>query len=249
MYGQNKYDNAADDGKHGVIITTAATTLTAAQSGSTVFHNSANTALTLPAAKAGLNFKIILGIEALSGCNILTASNADCFFGYIHMKSDTTDQIGVPQQITYAVAVAAPASYDAMKFIAATTTIGGVAGEVISLTCVSDEAWHVEIPDHATSDNNPGTAALIVAAMKVKASDSKCVAGDTFQMCFINGGTAGADESCTMTAGTGVTVVGNAEVENLDTASDAISSGSSLWAVHVTVAKAGSEAVSIIRLA
>ena len=93
------------------------------------------------------------------------------------------------------------------------------------------------------------TAALIVAAMKEKASDSKCVAGDTFQMCFINGGTAGADESCTMTAGTGVTVVGNAEVENLDTASDAISSGSSLWAVHVTNAASGSEAVSIIRLA
>ena len=93
------------------------------------------------------------------------------------------------------------------------------------------------------------TAALIVAAMKLTASDSKCVSGDSFQMCFINGGTAGADESCTMTAGTGVTVVGNAEVENLDTASDAISSGSSLWAVQVTNATSGSEAVSIIRLA
>ena len=93
------------------------------------------------------------------------------------------------------------------------------------------------------------TAALIVAAMKLKASDSKCVAGDTFQMCFINGGTAGADESCTMTAGTGVTVVGNAEVENADTASDAISTGSSLWAVQVTNALSGSEAVSVIRLA
>tara|TARA_R110000824_G_scaffold129243_2_gene290398 strand:+ start:308 stop:769 length:462 start_codon:yes stop_codon:yes gene_type:complete len=93
------------------------------------------------------------------------------------------------------------------------------------------------------------TAALIVTAIKAKASDSKCNDGDTFQMCFINGGTAGADESCTMTAGTGVTVVGNAEVENLDTASDAISSGSSLWAVQVTDSTSGSEAVSIIRLA
>ena len=93
------------------------------------------------------------------------------------------------------------------------------------------------------------TAALIVAAMKVKASDSKCVAGDTFQMCFINGGTAGADETCTMTAGTGVTVVGFADVENSVTTHDAFSGGSSLWAVHVTDAESGSEAVSIIRLA
>ena len=93
------------------------------------------------------------------------------------------------------------------------------------------------------------TAALIVAEIKVKASDSRCLTGDTFQFCFINGGTAGADESCTMTAGTGVTIVGNAEVENADTASDAISTGSSLWAVQVTNAISGSEAVSVIRLA
>ena len=93
------------------------------------------------------------------------------------------------------------------------------------------------------------TAALIVAEIKAKASDNSCIAGDTFQFCFINGGTAGADESCTMTAGTGVTVVGNAEVENADTASDAISTGSSLWAVQVTNATSSSEAVSVIRLA
>ena len=93
------------------------------------------------------------------------------------------------------------------------------------------------------------TAAQIVAAMKVKASDGKCEVGDTFLWSFVNAGTAGADESCTMTAGTGVTVVGNAEVENADTASDAISTGSSLWAVQVTNATSGSEAVSVIRLA
>jgi len=92
------------------------------------------------------------------------------------------------------------------------------------------------------------TAALIVAEIKVKASDSRCLTGDTFQFCFINGGTAGDDESCTMVGGTGVTIVGNAEVENKDTASDAISSGSSLWAVQVTNAASGSEAVSVIRL-
>ena len=164
MYGQNKYDNAADNAKMDVIITSAATTLTAEQSGSTVLHQSANTALTLPAAKAGLNFKLILGIEATSGCNILTASNADCFFGVIPIScDDTDDQTGVAQKLTHAVAIAAPASYDAMKFVAATATIGGVAGECIWLTCVDDAAWHVSIPYHATSANDPGDCALIVA--------------------------------------------------------------------------------------
>ena len=164
MYGQNKYDNKADDAKMDVIVTSGATTLTAAQSGSTVLHNSASTAITLPAAKAGLNFKIILGIEATSGCNVLTASNADCFFGVIPIScDDTDDQTGVAQKLTHAVAIAAPASYDAMKFVAATATIGGVAGECIWLTCIDDVAWHVAIPYHATSANDPGDCALIVA--------------------------------------------------------------------------------------
>ncbi len=93
------------------------------------------------------------------------------------------------------------------------------------------------------------TAALIVAAMKVKASDGKCVSGDTFQFSFINAGTAGVDETCTMVAGSGVTLVGFADIENPVTTHDAFSVGSSLWGVHVTNAKASSEAVSIVRLA
>ena len=93
------------------------------------------------------------------------------------------------------------------------------------------------------------TAALIVAAMKVKASDGKCVSGDTFQFSFINAGTAGVDETCTMVAGSGVTLVGFADIENPVTTHDAFSVGSSLWGVHVTKAVSGSEAVSIVRLA
>ena len=164
MYGSNKFDNAIDNAKVGIVVTYGATTLTAAQSGSTVLHQSAATAITLPAAKAGLNFKIILGIESTSGCNIVTASAADCFFGTIPLNSDVVDTgMGVPQQITHATAIAAPASYDALKFIAATATIGGVAGEVIHLTCVDDVAWNVDIPNHATSADDAATLVLIVA--------------------------------------------------------------------------------------
>ena len=75
----------------------------------------------------------------------------------------SSNQTGVAQKLTHAVAIAAPASYDAMKFVAATATIGGVAGETIWLTCVDDVAWHVAIPYHATSANDPGDCALIVA--------------------------------------------------------------------------------------
>ena len=48
------------------------------------------------------------------------AAATECFFGTIPLNSDVVDTgMGVPQQITYAVAIAAPASYDAMKFVAA----------------------------------------------------------------------------------------------------------------------------------
>ena len=164
MYGQNKDDGQLYDGKAGIIITSGARTLLASETGSTVLHNSAATAITLPSAKAGLNFKIILGIESTSGCNILTAAATDCFFGTIPLNSDVVDTgMGVPQQITYAVAIATPGSHDAMKFVAATATIGGVAGEVIHLTCVSSVAWNVDIPNHATSADDAATLVLIQA--------------------------------------------------------------------------------------
>ena len=59
MYGQNKDDGQLYDARAGVIVNSAARTLLAAESGSTVLHNSASTAITLPAAKQGLNFKIV----------------------------------------------------------------------------------------------------------------------------------------------------------------------------------------------
>jgi len=126
----------------------------------------------------------------------------------------------------------------------------GTLGDNLTLTAADmvNHVAHTCDPAAARNITTP-TAALIVAAIKAKASDGQCKLGDTFQFCFINGGTAGADESCTMVAGSGVTLVGNVEVENLDTASDAISSGSGLFSVHVTNAVSSSEAVSLIRIA
>tara|TARA_R110002167_G_C12611300_1_gene645951 strand:+ start:830 stop:1354 length:525 start_codon:yes stop_codon:yes gene_type:complete len=149
--------------KH-VIVTTGATVLKDTDSGATVLHNSAATAITLPACEVGLNFKIILGITATAGCNILTASDADGFFGTIPLNSDVVDTgMGIPQVFTLATCISDTTACDAMKFIGATGTIGGVAGTVIHIEAVSDVAWSVDIPNHMTTDDNAGTLVLIQA--------------------------------------------------------------------------------------
>ena len=162
MYGQNKYDNAADDGKHKVMVVTDDTTLTAADSGATVFVNAAAKTIQLPAAKAGLNFKIIFGVDTTAGADILAASG-DCFFGIVRLFSDTADQVGVPQQISYATATGTVADYDTMDFVAATATIGGMAGDQVVVTAVDGIAWHVSA-DLTTTANDPGNVAVIVAS-------------------------------------------------------------------------------------
>ena len=162
MYGQNKADSAIQDGRCSVIVAGDDITLTAAQTGSTVFMNNAAATVQLPAAAPGLNFKVILGIETTAGCDILAASG-DAFFGIIRLFSDTADQVGVPQQISHATAIGTVASYDTMDFVAATATIGGMAGDMVEICAVDDTAWHVSA-DLTTTANDPGTIAVIVAS-------------------------------------------------------------------------------------
>ena len=162
MYGQNKADSDIQDGKCSVIVAGSDVTLTAAQTGSTVFLNNATATVQLPAAAPGLNFKVILGIETTAGCYIL-AKAGDAFFGIIRLFSDTADQVGVPQQVSHATAIGTVASYDTMDFVADTATIGGMAGDIISMIAVDNTAWHVTA-DLTTTQNNPGTVAVIVAS-------------------------------------------------------------------------------------
>ena len=162
MYGQNKADNALDKVGSEVIVAVADKTLAASDSGATVFVNAAAISVTLPAAKAGLNFKIILGIDTTAGADILAASG-DAFFGIVRLFSDTADQVGVPQQISHATAIGTVANYDTMDFVADTATIGGMAGDVVQVVAVDDTAWHVSA-DLTTTQNNPGTVAVIIAS-------------------------------------------------------------------------------------
>ncbi len=149
------------------VITVGATdtTLLAGQSGSVVNINHAAVTVTLPPAAAGLNFRMILGIDTTSGAEILTATNADCFYGTIQLFTThaTADQVGEAHQITHATAIAAPASYDAIKLVAATVTIGGVTGEAWDFIAVDDTAWLATCDYHATSDAAPGDMVLFVA--------------------------------------------------------------------------------------
>jgi len=163
LYGQNKADGAIQDGKVHTIVTEVDRTLTAAETGAVVLVQAAAISITLPAAAAGLNFKIVLGVETTAGADLLCASG-DCFFGIVSLYgSDTADQTGVQQQITHATAIAAPGSYDTMDFVAATATLGGVAGDVINVVAVDDVAWLATCDLHTTA-NDPGTVAVIIAS-------------------------------------------------------------------------------------
>ena len=123
-----------------------------------------------------------------------------------------------------------------------TTAVVLDAGQMLRLAAIAGD------PNGSARTVTTPTAALIVAAIKEYSSDGKCNAGDGFELSVINTGTAGENETYTMTAGTGFTVVGFADIENPATTHDAFSVGSSLWRVHITNAVSGSEAADIIRL-
>ena len=162
LYGQNKTDNELDKVGSKVLVTDVDKVLTASDSGATVFVNAAAISITLPAAAAGLNFKIIWGINTTAGADVLCTAG-DCFFGIISLKSDTQDVVGVPQQITHATAIGTVASYDTFDLVAATASLGGMAGDSAEFVAVDDVAWHVNAI-LTTSANNPTTAANIVAS-------------------------------------------------------------------------------------
>ena len=88
------------------------------------------------------------------------------------------------------------------------------------------------------------TAALMITAMETYTGTAAEV-GDGFEFSLINAGSVGIDETITVVVGTGVTLIGFADVENPVTTHDAFSVGSSLWRVQKTAAAA----CDIIRLA
>ena len=125
--------------------------------------------------------------------------------------------------------------------LGSTTAVVLVASEMTNKAAIAGD------PNGSARTVTTPTAALMVAEMKLYSGDGSCSVGDGFEFSFINTGTAGEDETYTMTAGSGFTVVGFADVENPATTHDAFSVGSSLWRVHATNVTSGSEACDIIR--
>tara|TARA_R100001594_G_scaffold62845_1_gene97227 strand:- start:52 stop:825 length:774 start_codon:yes stop_codon:yes gene_type:complete len=143
-------------------VITAGRAITADESGTTFVLNVATADWTLPAASPGLNYKFILGIDPDASCSI-GANSGDCFYGTVSVISSSADNTEV-QHVTRAAAIAAPGNHDFLDFEHDTTTIGGKAGDIISIVADSGGgagAWHVDAV--LTMDGDPGTIAVINA--------------------------------------------------------------------------------------
>ena len=165
MYGQNKADGdlaVYGRGKMNVIThASGTTTLLAEDSGSVIFLNDADGIVQLPAAESGLQFKVIIGIDATAGCAIKAASG-DCFFGQIKVLSTTDDKTEV-QDIDYATAIATVADYDTLDFTSNSATLAGGSGDTVELLCINGTAWCVNAT-LVTVHAEPASTAIINAS-------------------------------------------------------------------------------------
>ena len=157
--GVTTIEKAAAGTASNVITLTDDRTLTSGESGSFIVLNHATKVITLPTAAAGLNYKIMFLQDTDAACTIV-AGSGDCFFGTIEVIS-STDNKTASQHITHATAIGTVADYDNLDFDHDTTTLGGKAGDVVSLMAVDATAWHVDAT--LTVDGNPSSIAVINA--------------------------------------------------------------------------------------
>ena len=114
---------------------------------------------------------------------------------------------------------------------ALTVTIAQILSGVLAMDPTADKAWTLP------------TAALAVAGV-----DGVAV-GDCINFSIINTGTAGEDEIITLGAGTGGTLVGYGGVGTAIGTHDAVEIGSGLFKLRFDNVTAGSEAITVYRLA
>ena len=144
-----------------VIVLTDNRTLTVAESGSTVMMNHAAKVITLPAAQAGLNFKIGFYQDTTAGAKIV-ATAGDCFFGTLIVNSATKTKSSA-QSITHAAAVGTVANHDTLDFTHDSDTLAGKAGDMVEVTCVDGDAWMVS-GALMTDGTDPDAIAIINAS-------------------------------------------------------------------------------------
>jgi len=132
----NENQNALQMRKKVTMTTTADTTLTAADSGKTIFLDGSTTHdVTLPAAETGLTFTFIL-VDATADVDIVQAAAAEDFVGCItaHNGKDTAET-GDTKII-----------FDQSG--------GALPGDWITLNCYNDDDWYVQ--------GNSNTSAAVV---------------------------------------------------------------------------------------
>jgi hypothetical protein len=147
-----------------VVAVSSDTTLTANQSGATIFWDaSTSNTITLPAAATGLNFKIILkdAVNTDDAARI-TVTAGDCFYGVVTLTSATVDKVA-NQRVDYDTATGTPGSYDYLNFSPDAQTTGGASGDVLHITAVDGAAWHVRT-HLTTTGNSPASVAAIGAS-------------------------------------------------------------------------------------
>tara|TARA_R100000315_G_C5224948_1_gene136190 strand:+ start:257 stop:757 length:501 start_codon:yes stop_codon:yes gene_type:complete len=132
---------------------TAATTLTAADSGTTVYwtHSSAHD-VTLPSATVGLNFKFVLVAGAGAAHNIVSQSS-DKIYGKVVVTKAAASDKNATQVVLKGAAV------DKVKLHKSTTSLGGDAGDTIELVCIDAGYWTCTAS--LVSTGNPGSTAVL----------------------------------------------------------------------------------------
>lgn len=147
-------------GKAKLKTTTAATTLTAADSGCEVIwtHGAgAGYDITLPSCEAGLHFRFRIGLGTAFAHYIAVGESTDRFFGVAKVLSATDDQVAVQSQVLAATA---------RKFLhiqSDIATSGGNAGDIIDVIGVDDTHWLVTA-NLRTESATPGTIAVFRTA-------------------------------------------------------------------------------------
>lgn len=116
------------------IVGTAAATLTAADSGGVIlFNNATGYAVTLPAAQAGLNFRVSVNTTVSSGVARLACATGDFFRGTLMQGTDTT--------YLPAARVANGTTHLAWEGNGSSTS--GIAGDWFDIVAVDDTIWQV----------------------------------------------------------------------------------------------------------
>ena len=140
--------------KSKILALSAAKTLTADDSGTTIYwtHSANNHDITLPAATVGLHFKFIIAVGHAAVHEILCAGS-DEVFGKVTVTSKTANK-------TDTQSVAKGAGDTSISLHESTVTLGGDYGDVIDLVCVEEGYWLCTAVLHINTGNPEATAVL-----------------------------------------------------------------------------------------